>query len=69
MEITKDLVIGELIQEYPEAIEPLMQIGMGCIGCPASQMETLEEAAFVHGLDADKIVEYLNQAVGQSTEE
>ena len=63
MEITKDTVIGDIIRENPAAIEPLMQLGMGCVGCPASQSETLEEAAYVHGLDADAIVKYLNEAL------
>lgn len=60
MEITKETVIGDIIRENPAAIEPLMQLGMGCVGCPASQSETLEEAAYVHGLDADAIVKHLN---------
>ena len=63
MEITKDTVIGDIIRENPAAIEPLMQLAMGCVGCPASQSETLAEAAYVHGLDADAIVKYLNEAL------
>jgi hybrid cluster-associated redox disulfide protein len=38
-----------------------MSFGMGCIGCPASQAETLEEASLVHGMDIDKLLEALNQ--------
>lgn len=68
MEITKNTVIGDLIRENPAAIQPLMQLGMGCVGCPASQAESLEEAAMVHGLDADKIVSYLNEALNGSAE-
>ncbi len=60
MEITKDMLIGELIRKKPEAIEILMRFGMGCIGCPSSQMESLEEAAMVHGLDLDKLIVALN---------
>ena len=60
MEITKDMLIGELIQSKPEAVETLMRFGMGCIGCPASQMESLEEAAMVHGIDLGQLLEALN---------
>ncbi len=60
MEITKDMLIGELIRKKPEAVETLMRFGMGCIGCPSSQMESLEEAAMVHGLNIDKLMEALN---------
>lgn len=60
MEITKDMVIGDIIRKKPEAIETLLRFGMGCVGCPSSQMESLEEAAMVHGLDLDKLMEALN---------
>ena len=50
VKITKDMQIGELLQVSPEVAPILMEVGMHCLGCPASQMETLEEAAMVHGL-------------------
>ena len=52
--------IGELLQVSPEVAPILMEVGMHCLGCPASQMETLEEAAMVHGLDADLLTEKIN---------
>ncbi len=61
MEITKDMLIGELIRKKPETIETLMMFGMGCVGCPASQMESLEEAAMVHGLNLDTLMKALNE--------
>lgn len=61
MEITKDMFIGELIRKKPEAVEILMEFGMGCVGWPASQMETLEEAAMVHGLNLDALMKALNK--------
>ncbi len=61
MAITKDVIIGELIRDNPEAVKTLMSFGMGCVGCPASQMETVEEAAMVHGLDLDKLITALNE--------
>ena len=51
--ISKDTKIGELMNIFPESAPILMEIGMHCLGCPASQMETLEEAAMVHGIDGD----------------
>ena len=61
MVITKDMLIGELIRKKPEAIETLMSFGMGCVGCPSSQMESLEEAAMVHGLNLDALMTALNK--------
>ena len=61
MEVTKDMLIGELIRKKPEAVETLMSFGMGCVGCPSSQMESLEEAAMVHGLDLSKLMDALNE--------
>ena len=60
MQISKDMLIGQLIQ-VDESIPPiLMRAGMHCLGCPASQGETLEEAAMVHGIDANLLVEKIN---------
>ena len=60
MKITKDTLISEILKINPNAIPILMSFGMGCLGCPSSQMETLEEAAMVHGLDVNVILEKLN---------
>ena len=61
MAITKDTLIGDLLKEKPEAAEVLFQYGMGCIGCPSSQMETLAEAAQVHGIDLDELMKAINE--------
>ncbi len=60
MEINKDTRIGEILEKAPEKAEILLEVGMHCIGCPASQMETLEEACQVHGIDVEDVVEKLN---------
>lgn len=60
--ITKDTTIGDLLSIKPGAVPVLMEIGMHCIGCPSSASETLEEAAIVHGVDPNELVEKLNQA-------
>ena len=62
-EFSKDTKIGELIDQFPESAPILMEIGMHCLGCPASQMETLEEAAMVHGIDCGLLVEKINAAL------
>lgn len=61
MEIKKEMLIGDLLREKPDAAYILMEHGMGCIGCPASQMESIEEAAQVHGLDLQKLMDALNK--------
>ena len=62
-QVSKDTKIGELMMMCPEAAPILMEIGMHCLGCPASQMETLEEAAMVHGIDSALLVEKINAAM------
>lgn len=59
--ITPDMLIGDIIRLKPRTLGVLMNFGLGCIGCPASQMETLEQAAAVHGLDVDFLLEALNR--------
>lgn len=61
MEVTRDTIIGELISEKPESVEILMNFGLGCVGCPASQMETVEEAAMVHSIEVNDLLKALNQ--------
>lgn len=62
--VTKDTKIGELLEINAEAAAPLLlSIGMHCLGCPASQMETIEEAAAVHGVDADELVKAINEKI------
>ena len=58
--VTKDTMIGELLQ-IDEGVAPiLLNIGMHCLGCPSSQMETIEQAAMVHGIDSEMLVEESN---------
>ena len=60
MIITKEMTIGEVVRQKPESVEVLMGFGMGCVGCPSAQAETLEEAAMVHGLNLDDLMAKLN---------
>ena len=61
MQISKDMLIGELLRVDENMAEILMGAGMHCIGCPASQGESLEEAAMVHGIDSDELVTKINE--------
>lgn len=63
MQINKDMLIGELIQTHELIAPMLMRAGMHCLGCPASQSETLEEACMVHGLDCDNLVSGINEVL------
>ena len=63
--VTKDMLIGQLLQVDANIAPILMRAGMHCLGCPYSQMESLEEAAMVHGLDADVLVNQINDFLGE----
>ena len=58
--VTKDTMIGDLLQIDQNVAPLLLNIGMHCLGCPSSQMETIEEAAMVQGLDPDDLVVEIN---------
>ena len=60
MKFNKDTQIGEIMEVAPEKAEILLSIGMHCLGCPASQAETIEEACDVHGVNVDELLEKLN---------
>lgn len=58
--ISKDMTIGEILRTAPEVAPILMEAGMHCLGCPSAQAESLEEAAMVHGLDINALMEKIN---------
>ena len=58
--VSKDMLIGQLLQIDANIAPILMRAGMHCLGCPSSQMETIEEAAMVHGIDPDALVKEIN---------
>ena len=60
MKIEKNTKIGEIVEKAPEKVEILLNAGMHCLGCPASQAETLEEACMVHGIEVEELLEKLN---------
>ena len=61
LNITKETVIGDILDIAPQTAPIFLSIGMHCLGCPASRGETVEEACMVHGIDPDKLVEFINQ--------
>lgn len=67
-QVTKDMIINDIIA-IDEAIVPiLMASGMHCVGCPSARGETLEEACFVHGMDADQVISEINEYLSQKEE-
>ena len=63
--VSKDMLIGQLLQIDANIAPILMRAGMHCIGCPSSQGESLAEAAMVHGFDADVLVQQINDFLAQ----
>ena len=67
-EVTKDMLIGEILQMDATIAPILMACGMHCVGCPASQAESLQEAAEVHGLDSRDLVDKINEFLKKKEE-
>lgn len=65
MIITKESIIGDILDNHPEAAELFMEIGMHCLHCPCSRSESVEEACAVHGTDADDLIAKINLMVGK----
>ncbi len=64
--VSGETLIGEIVTQYPEAVEILLGVGMHCLGCPASRAESLEEACMVHGLPVDGVVDAINKKIAES---
>lgn len=60
MKITKDMIVGEVLDIDTGAAQFFFEIGMHCLGCPASRGESIEQACFVHGADVDALLAKLN---------
>ena len=58
--IDKSMIISDILRVDESVVPILLQSGMHCLGCPSSQMESLEDACMVHGIDVDEVVEDLN---------
>jgi hybrid cluster-associated redox disulfide protein len=65
MTITKNMIIGDVLRTDMDLAPILMNAGLHCLGCPSAQGETIEEAAQVHGIDADALIDSLNDYLGR----
>ena len=64
--VTSETLVGEIVTQYPEAIEVLLSIGMHCLGCPASRAESLADACAVHCMPVDRVVEAINTKIAEA---
>ena len=62
-QITKDTIIGDILDIAPQTAPVFMSIGMHCLGCPSSRGETVEQACMVHGVDVNALLEEINKLV------
>lgn len=60
MKVTKETIIGDILDFDRGTAQFFFEIGMHCLGCPASRGESIEEACAVHGTDADELVAKIN---------
>ena len=60
-EITKDMVIGDILDAEPGTAMFFLEMGMHCLGCPASRGETVEDACAVHDVNVDALIERINE--------
>ena len=67
MKITKDNTIQEVVEKYPQTIQVFMMHGLGCVGCAIANFENIEQGAAAHGIDVDKLIEDLNNAIENLT--
>ena len=64
--VNRKTLIGEIVNQWPETAEVLLGIGMHCLGCPASQAESLEDACAVHGVDPESVIKAINDKIAES---
>lgn len=61
--VTKSMIIGEIAEKHPHAVEVMLRHGLHCIGCHVASWETLEQGAQSHGIDADRMVHEINKTI------
>jgi len=61
--LTKEMTVGQVLKLYPQTAQTFMELGMHCLGCPSSTMESLEGAALTHDQKPDELVAKLNKAI------
>lgn len=65
MKVTKDTIIGDILDIAPQTAPYFLEMGMHCLGCPSARGETIEMACRVHGVDANELIEKINAAIGK----
>ena len=68
IKITKEMIIGDILDQAPDMAPVLMAAGMHCVGCPSAQMESVEEAAMVHGIEPELLITRVNAFVDSQAE-
>jgi hybrid cluster-associated redox disulfide protein len=63
MQITKDMTIEDVVQQFPETIQVFSRYGVGCLGCSAAQYDSIGQGAAIHGLDTDQLLLELNACI------
>ena len=69
VQITKDTIIGDILDIAPQTAPLFMSIGMHCLGCPSSRGETVEEACMVHGLNVEALLSAINEQIAASEQQ
>ena len=65
MKITRETVIGDILDAAPQTAPFFLEMGMHCLGCPSARGETIEQACMVHGVNADELIEKINASLGE----
>ena len=63
--VTKDMIIAEVLDNYPETAPLFLEIGMHCLGCPSARGESVEQACMVHGADVDTLIGKINALIAK----
>ncbi len=66
-QITREMPIGDVVQNYPQTIEVFLKHGLMCFGCAIARFENIEQGATAHGINVDTLIKDLNAAVPQSS--
>lgn len=63
--VDKNMIIGDVLDQYPDTAKFFFEMGMHCLGCPASRGETIEQACEVHSANADELVKKINEFIAE----
>lgn len=63
--VTKDMIIAEVLDNYPQTAHLFLEIGMHCLGCPSARGESVEAACAVHGADVDELIAKINAEIAK----